>query len=403
MSDTPLPSIPEKFKLTPEFRLLASCSWIAPPALEQDQAEKIAALCRGGIDWNKLVVLVRRHGVPSLAYTMLCRHAGEWLPGNIREILKSDHIQAAGQSLFQAAELVRLIKLFDDHGIDLIPLKGVFLSHQLYGDMGMRSSCDLDILVKPEHIDLAEQILVAEGYYCDCHGIELTVRQKQHVRTHIHHYDFAHSKTGLHVELHWNFGQWLPEQMAIFFGHIAQQEWQGLSVNCLSDDAGLLLLCDHGARHEWLSLKWLGDVARLIASQREIACDTLLDLAADVDLQRILGYSSLLVHWIYGVPLQHELCVLINNEKMSAFLSDKALQTLLMSGEEVASAGKSAHRLRLALQMKRLRPSLPYGLLLKSILVPMQDFHTVQLPSSLFWLYYPLRPVLWFWRNYIKK
>jgi len=38
MPEVPLPSIPEKFNLTPEFRLMAACSWIAPPALEQVQA-----------------------------------------------------------------------------------------------------------------------------------------------------------------------------------------------------------------------------------------------------------------------------------------------------------------------------------------------------------------------------
>lgn len=48
-------------------------------------------------------------------------------------------------------------------GIDVIPLKGVFLSHQLYSDMGMRSSVDVDILVKPEHIDCAEHIAIATG------------------------------------------------------------------------------------------------------------------------------------------------------------------------------------------------------------------------------------------------
>ena len=82
MLDFPLPDIPEKFRLTPEFRLLAACSWVAPPALEQDQAEKIAALCSGGVDWAVFEPLVRRHGVPSVAYSVLNRYAAQWLPKN---------------------------------------------------------------------------------------------------------------------------------------------------------------------------------------------------------------------------------------------------------------------------------------------------------------------------------
>jgi hypothetical protein len=403
MPDVPLPTIPEKFSLTPEFRLLAACSWIAPPALEQGQAERIAALCREGIDWSAFLVLVRRHGVPALAYAALGRHAGEALPQVVRETLQKYNSTARLQALFQAAELVRLIKLFAGQGIDVIPLKGVFLSHLLYADTGMRASCDLDILVKAEQVDLAERILAAEGYYCDCQGDELSLRQKQHVRTHIHHFDFAHSKSGLHVELHWNVGPWLPGQLQALLGHTARQEWQGISVDCLDDDATLLLLCDHGSRHEWISLKWLGDVAHLLSSDRPTGWKPLLALAQEVDLLRTLAHSALLVHWVYGISLPEELCQLIQREHQSAALSTRACATLLMTSDEVASAGRRAHRMRVAWHTKQLRPSLPVSLLLKSVLVPVEDFQVLRLPAALFWLYYPLRPVLWFWRNYIKS
>jgi hypothetical protein len=401
MPDFSLPSIPDKFKLTPEFRLLAACSWIAPPVLEKEQAEKIVSLCRGVIDWDVFVSLVRRHGVPALAYTMLSRHAGDMVPRATREILKASHVQSVGQALFQAAELVRLSELFSARGIDVIPLKGVFLSHQLYGDIGMRTSCDLDILVKPEYVDLADQIMEAEGYSCDYHGLQLTARQKQQFRTHLPHYDFTHSKSGLHVELHWNFGLWLSGQMTAFLLHTTRREWQGMSVDSLDDDATLLLLCEHGARHLWSSMKWLGDVARLLSSERSTGWDTLIALAAEFDLRRILSHSALMVHWVYGVTLPHELRTLIRQESLAASLSERALIKLLMSGGELAGAGKRAQKLRETLHMKRLRPSLTYSLIAKYCFVSPEDYQALDLPVSLFWLYYPLRPILWVWRNYI--
>lgn len=401
MPDVSLPNIPEKYLLTPEFKLLVACSWIAPPALEQDQAQKITTLCTGEIEWDAFVVLVRRHGVPSLAYTMLSRHVGDRIPENICEILKGYHVQAVGQSLFQAAELVRLIDLFSSNGINIIPLKGIFLSYQLYGNIGLRSSGDLDILVKDEHINQAEQILEAEGYYCDFHGLELTKRQKEHVRASVHHYDFVHIKSGLHVELHWNLGPWLPRQLQLLLSHKTWREWQGRTVKCLDDDATMLLLCDHGARHEWFSLKWLGDVARLLSSEQQTSWETLLALATEVNLQRIFAHSALLVHWLYSIPLPHELCALILRENLSTTLSERALTVLQMSGAELATAGRRGQNLRTALHMKRLRPSLPYSLIIKSCLVPLDDFQVLQLPSFMFWLYYPLRPILWYWRHYV--
>ena len=182
MPDLPLPTIPKKFSLTPEFRLLAACSWIAPPALEQDQAERIASLCKEGIDWEEFLSLVRRHGVASLAYTMLCRHAGDRLPMAIRGILKADYIQSSGQALRQTAELIRIGKLFSEQGIEMIPLKGVLLSQRLYGTPAMRHTLDIDILVKHEDLDRTDAILKGERYQCDQLYSGLTIKQKHFIK-----------------------------------------------------------------------------------------------------------------------------------------------------------------------------------------------------------------------------
>jgi hypothetical protein len=234
-------------------------------------------------------------------------------------------------------------------------------------------------------------------------GLKLTQRQKQHARTHLHHFDFVHQDHGLHVELHWNLGAWLPEQLAVIISHTVKRDWQGVSVDTLDDDSLLLMLCDHGARHDWLQLKWLSDVARMIASTNATAWGSIIPLAYRLDLQRTLAQSALLVYWIYGITIPSELCNLIRREHQAISLSKDALHYVLMEAEEVMSFGKKAQRLRAALQMKRLRPSLPYSLVLKSCLVPLEDFQVLHLPACLFWLYYPLRPILWFWRNYILK
>ena len=399
-----LPNIPDKFKLTPEFKLLVACSWIAPPALEQDQAQKIAALSSGAIDWDAFIVLVRRHGVPSLAYTMLCQHAGERLPGKIRAILKADHIQAAGNSLFQAAELVRLIKLFDGHGIDLIPLKGVFLSHQLYGDMGMRTSCDLDILVKPEHIDLAEQILVAEGYKCSLLGKNLTKKQRAYLKTNFHHLEYGNSSKNICLEVHWRFGSlWLPDQMAAIWNKTRAIEWHGRRIFGLDDDSQLLFLCDHGARHGFFSIKWLSDIARILTSERSQGWKSLLELAESLDMKRTLASSVLLAHWLYGIPLADEFSILIIKDQKAVSISTTIYTQLCLNDAANNSMGKPQGSLKLAWQKLRLRSSLPIRMTLKPKLVAIFDFIDFPLPDKFFWLYYPLRPVSLIWRHYFRK
>ncbi len=397
-----LPELPEHFKVTPELKLVAECSWVAPTSLEQAQAENITALCDKNINWDTVTALIRRHGIPVLAHEVLRRNAKDKIPPGILENLRQNNNNARRQALFQTGELLRLHKLFTEKQVEMVPLKGVLLSQLIYGDPGIRYSVDLDILVKPDQVAVAEKILGEEGYYNEYFKYALTAKQKAHIRTHIHHMVFVHINIGLHLELHWSLGPWLPEQVATVWNHTKKMEWHGISINTLDNETLLLVLCDHGARHEWSNLKWLGDVAQLLVSGRITDWELLLSLAHRLDLLRTLAHSALLVHWFYSIPLPSELRVLIQKDKLAITLSEKALPIILMNAKEIASAGKHARSLRIAWKFKRLRPSLPYGKILNTMLVPLIDFKTLPLPAALFWLYYPLRPVLWFWRHYVR-
>ena len=51
----------------------------------------------------------------------------------------------------------------------------------------------------------------------------------------------------------------------------------------------------------------------------------------------------------------------------------------------------------------RLRERLPLSASLSSCLISTDEFKECPLPDGLFWLYFPLRPLLWFYHHYIKK
>jgi hypothetical protein len=354
------------------------------------------------VDWNAVERLVQRHGVAAIAYKVLTQHAGDIVPEKCLAVLKSLNGHTRRQALFQSAELVRLLAKFNQQGIEAVPLKGVYLAHQLYGDSGIRNSVDLDILVRPEQVESAEQILDAEGYVCEYSGLSLTIRQKRHLRTHIHHYDFSHRESGLHVELHWELFCWSERQTASLWENLNQQLWHGQEINTLETEHLLLVLCDHGAHHEWQNLKWLGDIAVLIASQDKIHWDSLLKTARRLDLTIILAHSALLIQWIYGIPLPEALRSLVLNDALAVRLGIRAINVMQMSGKEISETGKKARGIRLAWQLKKLRPSMTYFAAFKPTLISQYDWELIKLPPSLFWLYLPLRPFLWFYRRYIR-
>ena len=142
-----LSSLPARFRLTPEFRLLLASTWIAPATHAPAQAERIITTCGEGIDWDEFLSLVDRHRV-LVPHDELRRLVGNRLPDRAYEQLKSRSAEACRHALRQAAELVRLHRAFSAHGIQMIPMKGVMLSVQLFGDPAMRSTRDLDLLVQ---------------------------------------------------------------------------------------------------------------------------------------------------------------------------------------------------------------------------------------------------------------
>lgn len=62
--------------------------------------------------------------------------------------------------------LAEIKQILSDAKIPFVPLKGALL-RRMYPDEMMRASCDIDILVKEEHLDMAVSALVSRGFETD--------------------------------------------------------------------------------------------------------------------------------------------------------------------------------------------------------------------------------------------
>lgn len=385
-----------RFRFTPEFRLLVACSWVAPPPLETLQAEKIFSLSGDGIDWEEFIALVDRHRVPALAYASLGRHAGGRLPGEVKERLKERSENSRKEALQLAAETVRLAKKFAAEGIDLLPLKGQLLSLQLFGDLGTRQTRDIDLMVKQADLDQADRLLTADGYRCTFPGSGLTARQKKSFMSVHHHASYVHDGSRAELELHWRYSLWTPEQVDFLWSRCRPREWLKTRILYPDDEALLLFLCDHGASHAWFRLKWLGDIAMMLARWPLQGWGNLVETAARLDLERVLAQAALLSHRLYGIPLPPPLSALITREKTALPLAHAAIKAILMTEADLDRLSAVVTNARYLL---RLRTNPQYCRVLKPLLISRKDIVAFPLPGWLFWLYVPLRPLFWFLRH----
>ena len=394
---------PEHLLITPEFRLVAACSWVPKSGHLLLQNQIIESLSSCERNWDDVASLVLKHDVVGQFCTVMGKRGWVNVPTETRGRLKNSRAQQAVRALGQVAELKRLGRLFAEANIPLIPLKGVALSQELYGDPCVRSSCDLDILVKPEDVEKAEELLIQTEYHCALGFHGMKKRQKRHIINTLYHHEYINDVRGVHVELHWSCFSWPREQVAVLWDTSGSSTWLDVGLMQLSREENILILADHGAHHGWPCLKWLSDIAMLMKDMPEATWRALYDMAAFFDLQRVICQTAVLLEWFYGIKPPQEFKELLASDAAAQKLLVYAASQLLASGEDVAFKGKKFDALRQTLWIKQLKPSTPLFPLLGRVMIIPADFVELPLPDYLFWLYLPLRPYFWFKRHYLKK
>ena len=382
-----------------EFRLVAACSWM--PKNTESQSSLIVSLSSESLNWEKVASLVNRHGIAGSFCQVMDNHGWLNVPETTKARLKALRRHQTVRALGQVAELARIGKFFATTGVDVVPLKGVVLSQELYGDFSIRSSSDLDILVRGKDVAKAEELLVLHGYRHSLGFHCLGAKQQQHIIKALHHHEYINDERGIHLELHWRSFLWGEKQVNSLWDNSSSTSLFAVTLCQLSKLDNILFLADHGSGHGWCSLKWLSDLAMLLEDISTDDWDSLYERAAYFDLQRVLLQTVILLQWIYGIELSSGAKKLLTTDKLVVKLAFNSTKHLFASAEEYAQQLKQFYGLKSVIRYKQLKPSTPITSLLRNLLLAHSDFLILPLPNALFWLYVPLRPFFWIKRHYL--
>ncbi len=112
---------------------------------------------------SDLLTLSAKHSVtPIVAETLFS--CGLLEAGGVAEVYRQFSYKALIQGGQQEAELSKITELFEKNEIQNIPLKGSVL-RAFYSEPWMRTSCDIDILIREEQLNQAIALLVTELNY----------------------------------------------------------------------------------------------------------------------------------------------------------------------------------------------------------------------------------------------
>ena len=376
-----------------EFRLLAACCrWPEDDA----RAAAITAAATGTVDWPKFELLALRHRVVPLA-----AHGIRTLPGLPEEVAARLGARASGdavQGLALTAETLRLQGLFDAAGLPLTVAKGVPLALLAYGNVGLKTSRDIDLLTERTSMLTAARLLEANGYrslvgdegVLTGAGLEQALAFEKDV-------SFVHRHAGHIVELHFALAR-APQLLPGFADHIPTQEvWIGSrAIRTLETGAYYAYLCLHGIRHTWGRLKWLADVNALLKSSHADV-DALHARAKVEGIPRLSLVALSLAHEIFGLEVPRALLDEARRSLTVRIMLASARRSLTEWDGSAQWSERSMIRQRLN-QLLYLEDAAYFRSTLRMIWADDPDLRALDPPAGHALGYHLLRIPSWIWR-----
>jgi hypothetical protein len=182
-----------------EFRLAAACArW--PPSDERNEAILTAAA--GPLDWARFLRVAMRHQVLGLVHDGL-KQARPDVPPSIAREIDAHAARLVRENLAMSGEACRLQELFDDADLPVLFIKGTSLSVLAFGDLGLRVSQDIDLLVPYETIPAATALISRAGYRRFDPPLDISDEQLRLLMPLRKDLGFVHQSTGHSIELHW--------------------------------------------------------------------------------------------------------------------------------------------------------------------------------------------------------
>jgi hypothetical protein len=363
---------------SPEFTLMLSCCRVKPGSRELERrAEALGA----SIDEEVFLALLIRHRVLPLVYFNLKEDS--LISAELKEKLKQHSAANQLQALQSRHMQFRLQKELDLQQYKGFFLKGVTLSEQYYGDAGLRHVMDIDCWVEQKAFRPIAHWLFNVGY-CAVPDIQsLNERQLAFVQKTDHDLQFLTEKPGLPkvIELHWKLRGPLG-------GFNLQPEAP------MNEVDHFLYLCTHGTEHGWFRMKWLFDIPQIIDAV-SFDWEAVRERAIALDCLDHLEIAMLVLQEFLNEPIPKSILSRLVPHQYDRHLMYIRRAIVAESTFNDNDANRLAYLQYMLLLSRR---KFNWVLVLK-YMTSHQDWKLLPLPKQLFFLYFPLRPILVLWRR----
>jgi hypothetical protein len=310
----------------PEIELLLCC---ARSKMDEQTKVKVESLVSQEIDWDFLLEIAIKHKLLPLLYYHLNTINVKSIPPEIITFLRNFFQANIQRNLLLTSELLKVLKIFKEHQIVAIPLKGPVLATCVYGSFGLRTISDLDIIVEKKKFIQAQDLLLELEYQPGKLNNPDYYQQAQ----------FYPSNNTFCIDLHYDFA---PKNFFVSVNTTPFWEDLGLisiaknQINTLSQENLILYLCLEGSKEHWRTINRISDLAESIQNY-DFDWDSLLKRAKNVGKEGVLFLGIFLAKEILDLSIPDNIWQLVENnlrfkpsrEQINKFLFSQSFDGLL--------------------------------------------------------------------------
>jgi hypothetical protein len=295
-------------ELSAENKLIVLCSRTNS---NSEIKAKLDELIQKDLDWDYVINFVYKHRLAPLIYWNLKEFQFQ-IPNVVFNSLKENFNENAKNNLLMLGELLKLLNLFEEQGLNVIPYKGPLLAIHAYKNLSFRHFDDLDIFVDKIDVLKVKKILILNGYnpQFELQGI----KERRFINSQ-REYKFMNPETKISIELHWQFqgvSFSLPDDP--LFGVDSKNTMiSNKEVKSLSNENMLMVLSIHASQHLWERLSWICDISELIQSH-EMNWEYVLKKADKLGIKRLLMVNLLLAHDLLDLNLPNNIIKQLKSE-----------------------------------------------------------------------------------------
>ena len=274
--------------------LLAVCSDLPT----EEKAARVRGLLAPEIRWDALLSLAESHGVlPILAQVLLS--VADQVPDDELQKLKQSYQANLHKALLLSRQFVHIVERLSHAEIEFLPYKGLTLAETIYGDIALRQSGDIDLLIHAADLKRVAKTVEELGF---TPHLKLSEHEQEAYLTSGYEYAFDGAAGSNLLEVQWAIE---PRFYAVdlevegLFRRAQKVKVAGTEIRSLSAEDLFLVLTLHAAKHAWGKLIWLCDLARA-SRLPTLNWEWIGEQAKKLGIVRILRVSLMLAQRMIG-------------------------------------------------------------------------------------------------------